>query len=39
MLMQKPWDLVVADVDMPNMNVFELTARMRRQEPTHDHAR
>lgn len=29
MLLQKPWDLVVADVDMPHMDGFELTARMR----------
>jgi two-component system chemotaxis sensor kinase CheA len=35
MLRQKEWDLVIADVDMPRMNGFELTRRLR----TDDHFR
>jgi two-component system chemotaxis sensor kinase CheA len=32
MLPQQPWDLVVADVDMPRMDGFELTERLRADE-------
>ncbi len=32
MLGQKTWDLVIADVDMPRMNGFDLTLRMRADE-------
>jgi len=32
MLSQRPWDLVVADVDMPRIDGFELTQRMRADE-------
>ncbi|MCM3879398.1 MAG: response regulator [Vicinamibacterales bacterium] len=32
MLSQKAWDLVIADVDMPRMNGFELTVRLRADE-------
>jgi CheY-like chemotaxis protein len=36
MLAPKTWDLVIADVDMPRMNGFELTARMRGDEKYRD---
>ena len=32
MLGQKSWDLVIADVDMPRMDGFELTSRLRADE-------
>jgi two-component system chemotaxis sensor kinase CheA len=32
MLAQKSWDLVIADVDMPRMDGFELTVRLRADE-------
>jgi two-component system chemotaxis sensor kinase CheA len=32
MLDQKTWDLIIADVDMPRMNGFELTVRLRAGE-------
>jgi two-component system, chemotaxis family, sensor kinase CheA len=35
-LRQKEWDLVIADVDMPRVNGFELTARLRADERFHD---
>ena len=35
-LRQKDWDLVIADVDMPRMNGFELTQRIRADEHFRD---
>jgi two-component system chemotaxis sensor kinase CheA len=35
-LRQKEWDLVIADVDMPRMNGFELTERIRADEEFRD---
>lgn len=35
-LRQKEWDLVIADVDMPRLNGFELTARLRADERFRD---
>jgi len=36
LLRQKPWDLVIADIDMPRVNGFELTERMRADEKFRD---
>jgi two-component system chemotaxis sensor kinase CheA len=35
-LKQKEWDLVIADVDMPRVDGFEMTARMRADEHLRD---
>jgi two-component system chemotaxis sensor kinase CheA len=35
-LRRKDWDLIIADVDMPRMNGFELTARVRAEEQLKD---
>jgi chemotaxis protein histidine kinase CheA/ActR/RegA family two-component response regulator len=36
LLHQKEWDLVITDVDMPHLNGFELTAKMRGDERLRD---
>jgi two-component system, chemotaxis family, sensor kinase CheA len=36
LLNQKEWDLLITDVDMPNLNGFELTARVRADERLRD---